>query len=525
METQLKNIEINPQFKRALDFMEYSSFHVFITGKAGTGKSTLLEYFRKKTKKKTAVLAPTGVAALNVKGQTIHSFCKFKPDITLDKVRKTYGKKRELCRNLDAVIIDEISMVRADLLDCMEKFFRLNGPHPKTAFGGIQMIFIGDLYQLPPVVTSSERAIFSSFYKTPYFFSARIFKDPHFKMEFLELEKVYRQTQKDFLGLLNAVRNRSITEEEMAQLNARFDPGFDPPMEDFFIYLTSTNDLAAKHNRDRLARLPGKSATFTGFIEGEFKRSSLPTDEVLELKPGAQIMLVHNDSKHRWVNGTLGKIIDIKEKNTDDPLLRIELQNGNEVDVGPNVWEIFRYDYDPDSKKIVTEPTGAFTQYPVKLAWAVTIHKSQGKTFDKVVIDIGRGTFAHGQMYVALSRCTNFEGIVLKKRLKKSHIRMDYRIVNFLTRFQYKKSEEQLSYAEKYEMILDAIREGRDLEIIYLKPNDTKSIRRITPEAVEEMTYMDKEFEGVTAYCHKRKAERVFRIDRMLEIHPIANAK
>lgn len=514
-------IEINDEFRRALEIMENTRQHLFITGKAGTGKSTLLDYFRATSRKKVAVVAPTGVAALNVRGQTIHSFCRFKPNITLDKVKKMSKKSALLYQNLDTVIIDEISMVRADLLDCVERFLRINGPHPKEHFGGIQMIFIGDLYQLPPVVSSTEKAIFSTQYETPYFFSSHIFNDPTFAMEFVELEKVYRQTDEDFIQLLNAIRNRSVTEEDVARLNSRVDPHFVPPEEDFFIHLTSTNDLAYQRNQEKLASLSGRVHRYQGYLSGEFDKSSLPTDEILELKRGAQIMMVNNDAFGRWVNGSIGRIVAIERANGSPDILIVELQSGLEVDVEPYTWELFRLDFDERAGKIITKTIGSFTQYPLRLAWAITIHKSQGKTFDKVIIDIGRGTFAHGQVYVALSRCTRFNGIILKKEIKKSHIRMDWRVIRFLTRFQYQKAEEKLAAADKLALIREAIRRGQDLEIVYLKPDDTKSRRRIRPEAVERMEYRGKEFEGLRAHCFKRGEVRNFRLDRILEIKPL----
>ncbi|MGZ5439258.1 MAG: ATP-dependent DNA helicase, partial [Candidatus Aminicenantales bacterium] len=420
-------IEINPGFRRALDIMEGTSHHVFITGKAGTGKSTLLELWRGQTLKRIAVLAPTGVAALNVRGQTIHSFFGFKPDVTPEAVRKL-GKGRgaaadriALYRNLDAIVIDEVSMVRADLMDCVDKFLRLNGPRPKERFGGLQMIFIGDLYQLPPVVTGQERGLFApdpsslrrgfgpredpdpatlstARYESPYFFSARIFAEPDFSMDFVELEKVYRQSDDAFIGLLNAIRNRSIDDAQIDLLNSRLDPGFSPPDREFYITLTSTNDLAAARNREKLSSLPGRARRYEGVIEGEFERRSLPTEEALELKRGAQVMLLTNDRKGRFVNGTIGRVAQItRSSDTDgDDIITVELPDGDEVDLSPNTWEIFRFQYDAKADRIDSESIGSFTQYPLRLAWAVTIHKSQGKTFDRVVVDIGRGAFAHG---------------------------------------------------------------------------------------------------------------------------------
>jgi ATP-dependent DNA helicase PIF1 len=543
-------IEINPGFRRALDVMEGTSRHVFITGKAGTGKSTLLELWRGQTLKRTAVLAPTGVAALNVRGQTIHSFFGFKPDVTPEAVRKlpkgrgAAADRAALYRNLDAIVIDEVSMVRADLMDCVEKFLRLNGPRPKELFGGLQMILIGDLYQLPPVVTGQERGLFApdppslrrgfgrptgsspaavlsaARYESPYFFSARVFAEPAFAMDFVELEKVYRQNDAAFIALLNAIRNRSVDDIQMDHLNSRWDPEFTPPDDEFYITLTSTNDLAAARNREKLASLPGRARRYEGFIEGEFDRRSLPTDECLELKAGAQVMLLTNDRKGRWVNGTIGRVTAIRRPGDadGDDIVSVELPDGGEIDLAPATWELYRFRYDADADRIDSEPVGSFTQYPLRLAWAVTIHKSQGKTFDKVVVDIGRGAFAHGQVYVALSRCTAFGGLVLRTPIRRSHIWMDWRIVRFLTRFQYKKAEEALPMPEKRALLRQAIEDGRELEIVYLKPDDTKTRRRIVPESVETMEYHGKTFEGLRAYCRKRGASRTFRLDRILEI-------
>jgi ATP-dependent DNA helicase PIF1 len=511
------SIEINPDFRKALDVMENSNRHVFITGKAGTGKSTLLDHFRKTTRKEVAVLAPTGVAALNVQGQTIHSFFGFKPSITPDKIRKVSGQEGDIYREFDTIIIDEVSMVRADLLDCVEKFLRLNGPYRKQWFGGVQMVFIGDLYQLPPVVTTSEKQIFIHRYETPYFFSAQVFKEPTFDMEFIELEKVYRQTEPEFIALLNAIRNRSCTDEDLEKLNAQHIPGFVPPDDAFCVTLTSTNDLATVRNLEKLDSLPGPLLQFDCTVTGAFDRSSLPVEETLRLKPGAQVMLVNNDKSGRWVNGTIGRVAGIEKKGGDD-VVRVVLPDGAVVDVASYTWELFEYQYDRATKRILTRKTGSFTQYPIRLAWAITIHKSQGKTFDRVVVDIGRGAFAHGQVYVALSRCTNFAGITLIQKITKGHIRMDWRVALFLTRFQYRKADERISCDERRRIIEDAMRRGINLEILYLKPDDTKSRRTIRPISIEEMEYRGKTFEGLRAYCCLREGERTFRIDRILEI-------
>jgi len=511
-------IDINPEFRKALDIMENSTRHVFITGKAGTGKSTLLDYFRQTTKKEVAILAPTGVAALNIQGQTIHSFFGFKPGVTPEKIKKVAGKEGGIYKEFDTVIIDEVSMVRADILDCIEKFLRLNGPYRKQWFGGIQMVFIGDLYQLPPVVTTAEKEIFTHRYETPYFFSSQVFKEQTFDMEFIELEKVYRQTETDFIALLNSIRNRSCTDGDMERLNQNYHPDFVPPDDGFYITLTSTNELATVRNLEKLNALSGSSVNYNGLLKGAFDRSSLPAEETLSLKPGAQVMLVNNDKYGRWVNGTLGRVSGAEKGDDESDHVLVKLQGGATVEVAPHTWELFEYEYDRATKRISTRKTAAFTQYPIRLAWAVTIHKSQGKTFDKVVIDIGRGTFAHGQVYVALSRCTSFGGIILTKKITKAHIRMDWRVVQFLTRFQYKKADEKVSYNERRKIIDDAIKRGINLEILYLKPDDTKSVRTIRPISIEDMEYRGKFFEGLRAYCCLRKNERAFRIDRILEI-------
>lgn len=522
-------LDITPEFARALDLMERGSGHVFVTGKAGTGKSTLLEHFRRTTGKNVAVLAPTGVAALNVRGQTIHSFFGFKPDVVPDKVGKLgrTDSRAGLLAALDAIVIDEVSMVRADLLDCVDRFLRLNGRRPREPFGGLRMIFIGDLYQLPPVVTSRERDAFRYGYDSPYFFSARAFADPEFDLAFVELEKVYRQTEADFITLLNAIRNRTATEEDLGRLNARYDPDEAPTVGDFRIVLTSTNDLAAARNLERLEALPGRPLACRGAFEGEFDPGALPTDEVLTLKEDAQVMLVNNDRLGRWVNGTLGRVAGFGRPGNGGgrDVVLVELEDGDVVEVEPYTWELFAYAYDRKAGRLTTEPRGAFTQFPLKLAWAVTIHKSQGKTFDRVVVDIGRGAFAHGQVYVALSRCTRFEGLVLTRPIRPDDLRLDWRIVRFLTRFQYRKAEERESTAGRRARVLAAIRDGRELDILYLKTDDTKTRRRIRPLAVEAMEFKGRGFEGVRAWCRLRGEERVFRVDRMLEVEEAAEDK
>jgi len=429
-------IDLNPQFKRALHTMENTRKHVFVTGRAGTGKSTLLQVFRNQTKKRAVVLAPTGVAAVNVQGQTIHSFFGFRPDITVSAIKdiSVYGERKATCKKLETLVIDEVSMVRADLFDCVDEFLRLHGPKKELVFGGVQIICIGDLYQLPPVVTSSERAIFEGHYPGPYFFNSRAFSA--FKPEFIELEKIYRQSDENFITLLNSIRNNSAGGEELKAINKRYDPLFEPPKQRRYIYLTTTNKGAEAINTKELSKLKGKSYRFKGRINGAFDARTLPTNNELALKIGAQVMLVNNDSSGRWVNGTIGAIIAIKQNDEGEYYLTLELADGGVVSVHPYTWELYNFRYNKEMGTMESDTVGTFRQYPVMLAWAVTIHKSQGKTFDRVIVDLERGTFAHGQLYVALSRCTTLEGLVLKKPVKKSHILMDWRVVKFLTGYQ-----------------------------------------------------------------------------------------
>jgi len=514
---EIPEIELNPEFKKALELIEKTKQNVFITGRAGTGKSTLLTYFRKHTKKKVVVLAPTGVAALNVKGQTIHSFFRFKPSITLQKVKRLYkpDNKKNMYAKLDTIVIDEISMVRSDLLDCIDKSLRLNRNLDKP-FGGVQMIFIGDLYQLPPVVTSSEREIFKTQYASQYFFDSQVFSK--LSLEFIELEKVYRQKDDTFIKLLNAVRNNSATEEHLAEINKRHNPDFIANPNNFTIYLTTTNQLANTINFEQLSLLSTKQKTYEGLTTDAFEQSSLPTDVQLKVKVGSQVMMLNNDSQGRWVNGTVAKITDIKKGEYTDDIIFIETNDGKIYKVTPFTWELFHFSFDETKNSLVSNTVGTFTQYPMRLAWAVTIHKSQGKTFDNIIVDIGTGTFVHGQLYVALSRCTSFKGLILKQQIQKKHIFMDYRVVKFVTSFQYQKSETNLSLDNKIKIIEEAIKNKKEIKITYLKANDEKSRRTIKPLKIGKMEFKGKEFLGIKAFDDKRQIERVFRVDRILEM-------
>ena len=511
------DIDFNAEFQRAFTLMEETPQNILITGRAGTGKSTLLTYFRNSTKKRVVILAPTGVAAVNVEGQTIHSFFHFKPNVTpaaIKRKKKAEKDKPTLYKKLTTIVIDEVSMVRADLLDCIDKFLRFNGPHEKQPFGGVQMIFIGDLYQLPPVVSSAERDIFRSHYPTPYFFSAKVFDQ--LPVEYVELEKVYRQKDDEFVRLLNTIRNRSVTDDDLAQFNKRCDPLFEAPPGAFYLSLTSTNALADAINEKCLAELPGKVWKAAGQIEGDFGREYLPTAVDLKLKKDAQIMLLNNDSYGQWINGTIGKIRKFEPDDEGDDVIVADLDNGDTARIIPYTWKIYRFFLKNDELR--SEEVGSFRQYPVRLAFAVTIHKSQGKTFENVVIDVGRGTFAHGQMYVALSRCTTLDGIVLKQPLKKSHILMDWQVVKFLTNIQYAQAARTFSREDKMKMIETAILEKKDIEILYLKGQDEKNRRTVRPLFMGDMEYKGYPYLGMEAFCLERREKRIFNVDKILEI-------
>ena len=420
-------LELSSDFKNALDLIENEGKHLFITGRAGTGKSTLLQLFRNTTKKKTVVLAPTGIAALNVKGQTIHSFFGFPPKpLEPHEIKKR--RKRSLYKKMELLIIDEISMVRADLLDNIDRFLRINREIP-LPFGGVQVVFFGDLFQLPPVVASEVEAMKFQFqYESPYFFSSFVISEG-FPIEMLELRKVYRQDSRHFLRLLEAVRLNRIDFEDLEEFNERYLPNFQA--EDFYITLSARNATANRINNKELGQLETQEKVYLATVSGIFKETLYPTEAALKLKVDAQVMFIKNDPEKKYVNGTIGKV-----KSLHPDLIKVEVEENSGlrriIEVERMEWEIVKYMEDEkDAKRIKTETLGTFRQFPLKLAWAITIHKSQGKTFDKVIIDLGRGAFEHGQTYVALSRCRTLEGIVLKQRLQGKDIMTDERVVQF----------------------------------------------------------------------------------------------
>ncbi len=427
----MNNIKITKEFKEAYDAIEKTNDNVFLTGRAGTGKSTLLKYFRSKTKKKHVVLAPTGVAALNVKGQTIHSFFGFHPQIERKLVHKAHSDNLEFFREIETIIIDEISMVRADLLDCVDRALRLNRGNMDQAFGGVQMIFIGDLFQLPPVVTREDGDRFTTEYYSPYFFSADSMMDTPIKI--IELKKVHRQKNKDFIELLNNLRSGKLGDNDIQTWNQCHDPRFNPTDgNDYIVHLTTTNKMAQQRNDIELSKIGLKEWKLKALSAGELGTRKMPSEALLKVKVGARIMFTTNDPSKRWVNGSLGTIKRIATKGLSKyPVIDVELESGDRVEVTQHKWEVFEYHY--NGKSFEEEVVGAYSQYPIALAWAVTIHKAQGKTFDRVLVDVGWGAFAHGQMYVALSRCTKLGGIKLLKPFRAKDVIVDRAVLEFMS--------------------------------------------------------------------------------------------
>ena len=446
----MKEVELdldNKEWQDALQIVNYTRRSLFLTGKAGTGKSTFLRYVAQHTKKTNVILAPTGIAAINAGGSTLHSFFRlpFHPLLPNDsrynrrnikETLKYTSAQRKLIREVELIIIDEISMVRADIIDFIDKVLRVY-TRSYEPFGGKQLLLVGDIYQLEPVVKDDDRQLLQPFYPSLYFFNAKVWQQ--MPIVSIELLKVYRQTDAQFVGILDRIRNNTVTAVDLANLNTRVSPATSDslqsdatPSPQLGIILAARRDIVDYTNEQRLAKLEGAATVFNGIIKGDFPESSLPTPMELQLKPGAQVIFIKNDKEKRWVNGTLGTVIAIDE---EIGVITVCTDEGREYDVEREIWENMRYSFNEKEQKIEEQQIGTYMQFPVRLAWAITVHKSQGLTFSQVTIDFTGGVFAGGQTYVALSRCRSLEGITLKEPLRPSDVFVRAEVLQFAQRY------------------------------------------------------------------------------------------
>ena len=434
----------NKELQQALQILQFTRRSLFLTGKAGTGKSTFLRYIAANTKKKHVVLAPTGIAAINAGGVTLHSFFKlpFHPLLPNDvqysvrNLRKTLkynSEKIKILRELELIIIDEISMVRADIIDFIDKVLRVYSHNMREPFGGKQLLLVGDIFQLEPVVKEDERQLLQPFYPSAFFFDAKVFQQV--QPVAIELKTIYRQTDPTFIHLLDNIRTSQVTDVDLTLLNSRVGDETNLPSTDsnLSITLSTRRDTVDYINTRKLDELEGEPEVFNGIIQGEFPESNLPTPKELQLKVGAQVLFVKNDLSHRWVNGTLGTVIGFDEEEYNR--IFVVTEDGKELDVEREIWSNIRYTFNEKEKKIETQELGTYTQFPLRMAWAITVHKSQELTFSNVRIDFAGGVFAGGQTYVALSRCTSLDGITLSKPILRSDVFVRPEVTTFARSF------------------------------------------------------------------------------------------
>ena len=515
MATLIDNIpldETNIEFNNAAEFIRHTDKLVYLTGKAGTGKTTFLKYIKSVTNKNTVILAPTGVAAINAGGQTINSFFQipFGPFIPDDSRLRTIATgtdnretiyttfkyredKREIIKNLELLIIDEISMVRADTLDVIDRVLKVFRKKPYLPFGGVQVILIGDTFQLPPIVENEQWSILSQFYKTPFFFSSKIIEQT--PPLYIELKKIYRQNEQEFIDLLNRIRVSQVNATDYNILNAKYNPTFSGNGSDYII-LATHNKFVNETNLTKLNQLTTGLFTYEATVTGTFPDKEKPTDHYLRLKVGAQVMFIKNDigTYKRYYNGKIGKI-----KELGSTSITVIFDDESVVEVERTVWNNIRYSYNKEQKKIVEETVGTFEQFPIRLAWAITVHKSQGLTFEKVIADLGNA-FAPGQVYVALSRCTSSNGLILKTPLNSNAIKTDPRVIEFAQNetpgtliteqlntgkadFYYKKVREDiksLNFVEAYDNFVKAIKFRNDIETDLFKKYFVSTATRLS---------------------------------------------
>jgi hypothetical protein len=550
MTETIDNIELdkeNIEFNYAAEFVRHTDKLVYLTGKAGTGKTTFLKYIKDTTKKNTIILAPTGVAAINAGGVTIHSFFQipfgpFVPDDSRLRTTATETENREtiyttfryredklqIIQNLELLIIDEISMVRADMLDVIDRILKVFRKKPFLPFGGVQVILIGDTFQLPPIADNEQWSILSQFYKTPFFFSSKIIElnTPLY----IELKKIYRQNEQEFIDLLNRVRVSQVNANDYSVLNAKYNPTFSGNGSDYII-LATHNNIVNETNLTKLNQLTSQLFTYEANVTGTFPDKHKPTDHFLKLKIGAQIMFIKNDTGEykRYYNGKIGKIKELEEAS-----ITVVFDDESVVEVERAVWNNIEYTYNKEQKKIVEEIVGTFEQFPIRLAWAITVHKSQGLTFEKVIADLGRA-FAPGQVYVALSRCTSFSGLILKTQLNSYAIITDPRVLEFAQNetpgtliteqlntgkadFYYKKVREEiksLNFIEAYSNFVKAIKFRNDIETDLFKKYFVVTAKRLSmfsqkyTDTLNELVTIKQENEDMQVSISDLKSEKI----------------
>lgn len=443
-ETYFEDIDLdNSELQNALQIIQFTRRSLFLTGKAGTGKSTFLRYIAATTKKKHIILAPTGIAAINAGGATLHSFFKlpFYPLLPNDSqynvrnIRNTLkynGEKLKILREVELIIIDEISMVRADIIDFIDKVLRIYSRNMREPFGGKQLLLVGDVYQLQPVVTESDRELLQVFYKFGYFFEAQVFRE--MQLVSIELIKTYRQRDPQFIHILDHIRTAQVSDADLISLNHRVGAPVDVNTGKLAITLSGRRDTVDYINTRQLELLPGESIHFHGSITGEFPENTLPTPIDLELKIGSQVLFIKNDKDKRWVNGTLGIIIGISDE-PQSARIYVRTEDGRDLEVEREIWRNVCYSFNKKEQKIEEKEIGTYKQFPLRLAWAITVHKSQGLNFDHVKIDFTGGIFAGGQTYVALSRCTSLEGLSLSEPIQRSNIFVRPEVIHFSRNF------------------------------------------------------------------------------------------
>jgi len=509
----------NINFQLASDFIQYTNRSVFLTGKAGTGKTTFLKYIKEHSIKQTAVVAPTGVAAINAGGVTIHSFFQlpfgpfvpghkgFNNEEVMDKHQllgriKMSGERRKILQQLELLIIDEISMVRCDVLDAIDAILRHFRNRYQLPFGGVQVLLIGDMFQLPPVVKEDEWGILSGYYNSSYFFDSMVMKE--YPPAYIELDKIYRQSDEKFINVLNQIRNNTLDINGYELLHRQYQPGFEPSKEDGYITLTTHNKKADITNTDELGKLKNKLFSFKAELSGDFSEKAFPADEVLQLKEGSQVMFIKNDLEkpRKYFNGKIGTVTTIEE----DKILVQCAYEQDVIEAKKNTWENIRYTLNPSTQQVEEEVVGSFKQYPLRLAWAITIHKSQGLTFEKAVIDAGQA-FAPGQVYVALSRCTSLNGVVLLSRITSSSLHNDDRIAAFINSRHTEPLPEQL-LVEKHQYQSTVLQELFTFSNIIQQGNTAirmieEHVNAFNPEALPWIQDIQTKLEAVDGIAKK----------------------